>query len=415
MPQQIINIVEQVVVVAFGIGILFAFFITIRDMVKKYKAKQKQEEHDSGLNWAILELKIPADNLKSPQAMEQVFATLHAIPSEDLMSFEIVGFSESTHFYIRLPDHLRKLLESAVFSQYPGAEITPTEDYVGRFGTDLPDENYDIAGSELVFSRDGAYPLRTYPSFDESRKDEYYIDPIATIVETMSTLKDDEMIWTQIVIHPLADKDKVKKWEKDSQGVLDELLGRKAKVKPKKLSDHIFGILKFLIVDVISGLFEHPGAKPPKKDDKPAGKSISPGENDVVRAIENKRAKFVFEATVRALYLDRRSSFVKGNMSAVVGALRQFGSPQLNSFKLDDVKMTFIEKNFGKEKKELESKKSLFQNYCKRSLSKKPLMICTEELATMYHPPHSTVGAEKLTRLEMKRGAPPTNLPEVTE
>ncbi len=32
-------------------------------------------------------------------------------PDEDLMSFEIVGFSESTHFYIRLPEHLSKLVE----------------------------------------------------------------------------------------------------------------------------------------------------------------------------------------------------------------------------------------------------------------------------------------------------------------
>ncbi len=414
MPQQAVNLVGLSVTVAFGVFILFAFFVAIRDLVKKRNAKRKKEEYEGNMKWVTLELRIPSDNLKSPQAMEQVFASLHAIPKEDWMSFEIVGFSESTHFYIRLPEHLQKLLESSIFSQYPGSEIMPAEDYVSRFGADLPDDEYDVAGSELVLSRDNAYPLRTYPSFDESRKDEYYIDPIATISEVMSGLKDDEMIWMQIVLRPLADKDKVKKWEKDSQEVLDELLGRKEKAKSKTVVDHISGLFQFLVIDLITALSKHPTWEV-KKAEKGPGKQFSPGENDIIGAIENKRAKFAFEATVRALYVDRRSTFVKSNMSAVVGALRQFGSPQLNSFKLDEVELTFIEKTFSKEARELEIKKELFKDYGKRSISKKPIILCVEELATLYHPPHATVGAEKLTRLEMKRGAPPTNLPEVSE
>ncbi|MCL4405120.1 hypothetical protein M1295_00900 [Patescibacteria group bacterium] len=413
MPQSTVNLIGPLLTIAVGVLVLFAFVVTILELVKKRKGRVEQTEHESGLNWVTLELRIPAENIKSPKSMEQVFASLHAIPTEDRISFEIVGFAESTHFYIHLPDHLRKALESAIFSQYPNAEVIPVEDYVGRWGANLPDDTYDIAGSELVFSKDSAYPLRTYPSFNESEKsekEEYYIDPISTIAEVMSGLGGDEMIWLQIILRPLAGKKEVKKWDDEAQKILDEMLGRKPKEKAKKFSDRALAVVQF-IGELISAFSTHPSAEAPKKEEKPAGKQLSPGENDVIRAIENKHSKFVFESTIRALYTDRRSTFSKSSMSSVIGALRQFGSPQLNSFKLDEAKLTFIEKTFSKEKKELQAKKDLFASYGARLLSKKPLIISTEELATMYHPPHATVAAEKLNTLEMKRGAPPINLP----
>ncbi len=111
----------------------------------------------------------------------------------------------------------------------------------------------------------------------------------------------------------------------------------------------------------------------PKKDDKAGGKQISPGENDIIRAIENKRANSRSSAQCAHIYLDHRSAFVKGNMSAVVGALRQFGSPQLNSFKLDEVKDDFHREEFRKEEKNRRLRKNCSKNYCKRGLSRKPL------------------------------------------
>ncbi len=404
----------QYVIIAVGILILLAIFVEIKNIVNKHKEKSKKEEYEKGLNWVNLELKIPTDNLKSPQAMEQVFASLHAIPKEDWVSFEIAGFSQDTHFYIRVPSHLSKLLEASVFSQYPGAEITPAEDYVSRFGRELPDDDYDVAGSELVLERNNAYPLRTYPSFGEGNKeDEHYTDPISTVTEVMSGLKNDEMIWLQIIVRPL-DKGKNDKWKKETQGVLDELLGRKEKEKGVDVGEMVISVIKFFTIDLVKALFEHPKTEEPKKPDKPS-RSLSPMENDTVRAIENKLGKFPFECAVRVLYIDRRSTFAKSSMSAIVGAFRQFGSPQLNSFKLDEKQLTFIEKNFKKEETELAAKKSLFKAYVGRSFSSSPIVLSTEELATMYHPPHASVGAEKLTRLEMKRGTPPTNLPQVTE
>lgn len=418
MPQQTINLVGPLSTIAFAIIILLAFLVTIFELIKRRKARIKKEEHEGSLNWITLELRIPSENIRSPKSMEQVFASLHAIPAEDRISFEIAGFAESTHFYIHLPDHLRKSLESAIFSQYPDAEIMPADDYVSRLGTDLPNDTYDIAGSELVFTKDSAYPLRTYPSFNESErseKEEYYIDPISTIAEVMSGLGGDEMIWIQLVLKPLSGRESIKEWDEDAKDVLDELLGRKPKEKQKKFSDYVLSALR-LIGELIAATYAHPGSSEDnKKEDKPSGKQLSPGENDVIRAVENKHSKFVFESTVRVICIDRRTTFSKSNMSAVVGALRQFGSPNLNSFKLDETKLTFIEKTFSKEKKELEAKKDLFESYCDRLPSDDPLTISTEELATMYHPPHSTVAAEKLNTLEMKRGAPPTNLPIVEE
>ena len=51
---------------------------------------------------------------------------------------------------------------------------------------------------DLLWLKDSAYPIKTYPYFEEV-KEEKRVDPISTVAETMSKLKDDEMIWIQLL------------------------------------------------------------------------------------------------------------------------------------------------------------------------------------------------------------------------
>lgn len=412
MPQTLLQIAWLVLGLAWVILITFAIFRIVSNKAKK----DKLALHVANLKWVTLELKIPKENLKTPKAMEQVFASLHALGADDWLAIEIAGFSHSTHFFVRVPEEYRNLIEASVFSQYPNAEVAVADDYVDRFGVDLPDQTYDLAGAELMLARESAYPIRTYPSFDGLRiEEEQYLDPIATIAEVMSNLKDDEMVWLQITLRPLGN-DKFDAWKKEVQEVLDELLGRKPKQEKlsffKWLGKELAPFLKNLALAPIqppvwSGAEE-------KKEEKPQGKQFSYGENEIIKAIEGKVAKFAFECGIRVLYIDRRDAFSKSNVSTVVGALRQFGAPHLNSFKLDDPKLTFLESRFRKDATELANKKKLFQDYRGRVMPSKPFVLNVEELATLYHPPHSTVGAEKLARLSMRKGGPPPDLPVIS-
>ena len=117
-----------------------------------------------GQKWVLLEAKIPQGIEKTPKAMEQVFAACYGIYSfglrtmekywqgkikEDFMSFELVGHSGGIHFYIRCVDNHRNLIESAIYAQYPDAEISlATSDYMDMMPTTLPNQTYDIWGTD---------------------------------------------------------------------------------------------------------------------------------------------------------------------------------------------------------------------------------------------------------------------------
>src|SRR3989338_11080765 len=119
------------------------------------------------IKWVLLELKIPQDPGKSPKATEKIFATLHGtLPPPirwrdkffkgkivDWISFEIVGIGGETHFYIRTPEQYKKLIQSQIYAQYPDSEITEVpDDYVNLLPFSLPDDNYDLFGSEMILS-----------------------------------------------------------------------------------------------------------------------------------------------------------------------------------------------------------------------------------------------------------------------
>ncbi len=167
------------------------------------------------IKWVLLEIRVPKDVLKTPKAMEQIFAAAHTPYSygiktydkyvkgvdEKFMSFELVGRAGETHFYLRVPAELRNLMESSIFGQYPGAEIVEVEDYLHELPHVLPNDQLDVTGFEMMFGKPNWYPLRTYPEFEDSIE-EHRIDPIGQLIEAMSKMKGDQQFWMQLVTVP---------------------------------------------------------------------------------------------------------------------------------------------------------------------------------------------------------------------
>src|SRR3989344_1846828 len=196
----------------------------------------KISRYINSIEWVILEMRIPKDNLKSIKSMEQVFASLHGTYSqgikrrerwfqgkvEDWISLEIAGFAQDVHFYIRAQKKYRKLVEAAFFSQYPDAEIEEPEDYIAILPRDLPNEEFDIWGTDYVLARDDAYPIKTYVNFEQMLQfEEMTIDPLATVVEVISNLKDNELILLQLLVRPISPE-----WTAGAKRTVDELTGK---------------------------------------------------------------------------------------------------------------------------------------------------------------------------------------------
>jgi hypothetical protein len=377
------------------------------------------------IQWKVLEIKVPKNVLKTPKAMEQIFAAAHAPYSygirnfdkywkgkeEPWMAFEMVGKAGESHFYLRVPKELRHTMEVAIYGQYPEAEIVETDDYLGSFPEVLPNAEIDVNGFEEVLRHENYIPIRTYLSFEDPTE-ERRIDTIAPLMEIMAKLEGDQQLWYQVVIRPTGED-----FKKEGEKKINQIIGTEEKKKSK-------GILSGFGLGVTAGEalrapFEHPGTAVKKKDDAP-GKMrflMTPGEKDMTEAIEEKISKIAFEATPRFLYLTRKGDADPGVMSALHGFVRQFNTQNLNSLKPDSDTTTASYSVRGLFKKtRLHWRKRLFyEDYCHVSPNKKKSILNIEELASIYHFPIATVSTTELEKISSRKGSPPAGVPTIDD
>lgn len=377
----------------------------------------------AGIKWMVLEV-IPPPTVpwSSPKAAESVFSGLHAsygggtgwkpqfftgkVP--DWFSFEIVSHGGETHFYVRCPEGQRNVIESLIFAQYPEAEIRVVPDYIDAI-PEKPDlAQYDVSGTEFEFAKESAYPIKTFPEFEEAGgKDEYArIDPIAPLVEIMSALQPGENLWIQYVLRPTGGD-----WTKEHQKVVDKLKGKKEEVKPLPFS----GL--FSAIDKLAGVVP-PEKKEEKKDEFNLQK-LTAAERKVLEQVEYKMAKLAFKVGIRILYVAPKDRFNGSRMASVSAMFKQLYYTNLNSFKpgfstRDKGILPWLfpnDKGFLADERMAKKKHGVIGAYRSRAFPEKLPILTTEELATIWHLPGLNVKAPLLPRVQAKKGQPPAILP----
>ncbi len=380
--------------------------------------------HLAGLKWVLLEIRVPQEAHKSLNAMEQIFTSLHSIPMpwpprdlEDYynrwkstyiqgkipewLSLEIVSISGEIHFYVRVLEESRHVVEAQIYAHYPDCEITPVADYTAQLPPFLPTADIDMSALELALIKEEIFPLKTYPEFEEQgagKEDVKRIDPLAPLAESMSSLAFGEYLGVQILIRPTGDG-----WIKKGQPVLDKLMGK----KPKEQKDWLEK--GFTAID--SALM---GAGPvdEKKDDKDKPfNTLNPGLQDTIKLIERGLSKLAFETGIRILYVAPRDRYNKSRIRSVAAAFKQFSSQALNGFRPGFGAEVY--KGFNKETRTLYNKGLLYKRYRLREFPKNPFVLNTEELTTVFHFPDIGVKTPALPRIEAKKGEPPSGLPIV--
>ena len=200
-------------------------------------------------------------------------------------------------------------------------------------------------------------------------------------------------------------------WKKEGDLLVKKLIGLKTETKLNLIDRVLKAPIDFLswIHDQLWGPYG-----PEKKEilmSKMA--SLSPGERKVVEAIQNKLSKIGFKSKFRMIYWGRKEVFSKGRgIAAVIGAIKQFNTLDMNGFKPDANAKTAATGLFPK--KNLAKKQIAFlNNYQKRNFyaGANGYILNIEELATLFHFPMRTVKAPLLKRAETRRAEPPVTLP----
>lgn len=381
--------------------------------------KHVQKKHLMSLNWVLLEIIPPRDIERGPQPMESVFNGMTGsdkglTPIEEFVqgilpvsySLEIVSIGGTVHFFVRVQKPFRNLIEANIYAQYPNAEIIEAPDYINNVPKIIPNKMWDLWGVDLALTKDDAYPINTYPNFEESISGTM-IDPLSSVVEAMGKIAPDQQIWLQLIVTPEKADWNVKK----GRVVADLLAGKKPKEKKSFFStlfNDIVDILKH-VVPAAYGPIEFEGQEK-EKEQAPLEFRLTPGEKEVLKAVERNISKSMFRTKMRFLCLGKRENFTKATVSSVMGAVRQFNDFNLNGFKPDDGSKTYANFIFVDSRTRWRQRKIL-KRYKDRDPDGVKFSLSTEELATIFHMPDISVVAPSVTKTDFKRGGAPANLP----
>jgi len=400
------------VIFTFFLEILFEFWWliifliilkTALNLYHSYRAKLEKKKKEIK-DWVVLEIKINREILQTPKAMEQVFSGLHSIEKGNI-SLEILGLKKEINFLIRLPREYRKLFEAQLYAQYPELDVSEVYDYFSAFPPFLPNKDFDLSGSEIIFTSPNHYPIRTYPSFEEV-KEEKRIDPLASLIEAASQLQSSEYLILEIIIQPL-NNEKTTKWREGARKEIDKILGRK-KEAPIGWRDWVGSFLRNLITALYT-LPVWPGAK---KEEKTSNQpSLSPGDREKIEQIEAKIAKLGFETSIRFLYFSPRPIYDEATSLAIPAYFKQFSTENLNAFQINDEASTSIKTWLFKNRRTILKKLNFYQLCKNRDSAQTTIILNTEELASLYHFPVLKVKAPALIRSLSRKGEAPPNLP----
>lgn len=314
---------------------------------------------------SVLLLQVPRTNDKKALAAEQMFASLlglllhpgkgvFAQPTRDRLSFEIAVINKRIGFYVWVPKRLKEFVEEQIYAQYPTVQISEVEDY-----TKTTRHFQTTVQSDMEFTQNDVLPIKTFQSFE--------VDPLAAITATLAKFGEDEEAWLQLVIQPAQDK-----WRQKSERYL-------AGMKNGSTS--------------IWKTFVAPG------EQSNAAPKLAEWQQRRAKGAEEKSQKLTYETQLRIVY---RGNVIepqaKLRLQSIASSYRQFNSTYLNGFKQAKV--------YGDEQL------YVYQN---RSFSKKSYVMNIEEVATLYHLPHTTVETPYILWASTQTAEPPANLPLITD
>ena len=345
------------------------------------KADEMQEYFES----VLLVLEIPKANDKQELAAEQLFASLHGIlrDSAELkysegvqehLSFEIASVDGQIRFYVWVPKVLRNFVEGQIYSQYPTVQIhEANEDYaLTNF------KNHKVTYiADLDLIEDDALPIKTFQNFE--------VDPLAGITGALAKLESsgDEM-WVQILVKPVSDD-----WHKDSEKWISRTKAGRGSGFSLKGFDATW------ITGVLEALW-----KPPETGIGGAATApeLSERQKTQIAEAEKKAAKLGYEVKIRLVYAGESTTDARLKMQALAGTFKQFNYANLNGFKI-------VDPSFKKED---------LNYYQKRIMGRNGYILNIEELASIFHLPHTNVETPNVVWASSKTAEPPSKLPVIT-
>lgn len=318
----------------------------------------------------VLLLQVPRTNDKKELAAEQMFASLHGLlttPSTSMwkaahrerLSFEIAVIDKRIGFYVWVPNYLKGFVEEQIYAQYPSVQISEVPDYTAETG-----QYPRMLITEMKLAANDALPIKTFQSFE--------VDPLAAITATLAKFEADEQAWIQLIIRPALGN-----WHKRSEHYVSNLRGG-GKTSGASLLRTLWS---------------------PEQNKPEAAAKLAEHEQSRASGAEEKSHKLAFETSVRIVYRGGANlQEAKLRMQSIIASYKQFNTTYMNGF----------------EARRVVDDPYLVRLYRDRKLSKRSFIFNIEEIATLYHLPHTNVETPYILWASSQTAEPPANLPIIT-
>jgi hypothetical protein len=412
-----------------------------------------------------LEITLPGEINKSPEAMEFLFNALNQglghevadLPIKDWFkgkksfddlrkkyyskyykgsvrmwySLEIASFEGIIKFYVVTVAKHAEIAKQYIYSQYPNVEIREVEDYLLPFeykGHKAENPKNLIYVGRYKLSAADYLPIKTYVDYHLGDNEEgQKIDPMTPLLESMAAAGKGEYFFLQFLIRTTINEN----WKKETEKRIDQIMGierdKKGGIK-KGLEMSQLSPREIHEVEILQKNIEKPGFDViprliyfAEKDKFSMPKGVMPVVNAFKSFNKEGYNKFDFvTATVDSDYpfmdpngvkTDGTRTYVWKQLKMRIGFYFESGSGYMS--------ISEMPKNYFKKRKEIGAYAGKdFIGDCKKFLFPElqeagkggDFVLNTEELATLYHFPGKTFRSEQGKNLATKSEAP-YNLP----
>jgi hypothetical protein len=378
----------------------------------------RRADNLSKKKYILLELRLPRDTRKTPLAMETFFSNMHFGPGEATeykvnvlgnvrpwWSFEIVSIGGRVHFYVWTLEQHRRGIESYLYSQYPDMEIIEAEDYSRLYDPADYSKNR-MFGEEFIKTKADPYPIKTYVDYglDKSGpKPEEQVDPLAQIIELLGSIGPKEQYWIQFIIRLSKDEKYRPKINKEGKAYTWKDIANDEIEKIRALS-----VKKTKQVGPDGKVTEIEGFPNPTK-----------GQGETINAIERNVNKAAFDIGIRTIYSAPEEAYQGGMIAFFMALWKPFSNENGNGFKPATMFSAGFNDYPWEDKKGIAHRfveRKIVDLYRRRSYFVQPYVgpwsvMSTEELATLFHIPSSTIETPSLPRIQSSTSGAPANLP----
>lgn len=319
-------------------------------------------------------LRVPADNIRGPQYMEQALAAIHqANPRRLPMALEFCRHGGEVTLACRFPEGLRGAVEGQLFAQYPDCQIL-------RLATDAQELDPDVKSWEAsLHLRHDLFPIRRFVQFEDSLN-RVSADPLTALFTTLAQAGKSSSLESSIAIfiqpaHPAT--------RRRATRCLRRLAGPFFR-RHHRLS-HLYADLAMSPRRSARAVAWLLGRLERLPDDHGANMTLSGtrqhDREEELQAAADKVGRFLFQVEIRLRVRghSRDERQARAKLRDMAGAFGQFSSPRHASFHTTGRRRSFL--------------------------------LSTEELATIWHPATGTVRAPTMSAVDSRELEPPVHLP----